>query len=50
MCWVFKIQLDSECEIESVVLHTSGNERILSGSHHAHAVAEIEVVEISRDS
>jgi hypothetical protein len=47
---LIRIQQDSECEIESVILHTSGDERILSGSHHAHAVAEIEVVEISGDS
>ncbi len=47
---LISIQLDPECEISSVVLHTRRNERILSGSHHAHAVAEIEVVDICGDT
>ena len=47
---LIRSQLDPECEIESVELHTRGNERILSGTHHAHAVAEIEVIDISGDS
>ena len=47
---LISIQLDPEREISSVALHTSRNEHILTGSRHAHVVAEIEVVDVSGDT
>lgn len=47
---VIRSQLDSEGEVESVALHSRGNERVLSGSHHAYAVAKVDVVEVRGDS
>jgi len=46
---VIRFQQDSECEVESVALHSGGNERILRRSHHVHAVAKVDVIEIRGD-
>ena len=46
---VIRFQQDSEGEVESLALHSGGNERILSRSHHVHPVAKVDVIEMSGD-